>query len=185
MTARARMKLTASDYRRLPEGGPLYQLVDGDLVMSPSPRHHHQKVVGALHARLWMHVNARGLGEVVVAPDDVYIDDENVLQPDVYFVAAAHADRFRDNALHGAPDLVVEVLSPSTRALDLVKKRVIYAAAGVVEAWYVDIEAELILVYRLQENAAEPVRAVGRGGTLASALVPGFEIGADAVIDGK
>ena len=125
------------------------------------------------------------LGTVVTAPSDVFVNEENVFQPDILFVAEAHASRIHAEGVHGAPDLVVEVLSPSTRGLDLVKKRIRYAAAGVVEAWYVDLEAELVLVYRLQENAAEPVRTVGRGSSLSSALLPGFEISADAIIDAK
>ena len=85
----------------------------------------------------------------------------------------------RENDIRAALD------AQKKRMLDLTKKRMRYASAGVVEAWYVDLDMEIILVYRLQENAAAPARALGRGDALASALLPGFEVAASAVIDAE
>ena len=183
MTTRADHRLTVDEYRLLPEGPPHYQLVDGELFMTPAPSFRHNDVAGAIYAAVRSHVSASRSGKAAMGPVDVFLDATEVFQPDVLFVAQEHLGRIREDGVHGAPDLVVEVLSPSTRRLDLAVKRVRYAAAGVVEAWYVDLDMDEVIVYRLQEDAAVPARTLRRGETLGSALLPGFAIGVDALVD--
>lgn len=171
--ARADLKYTADDYRGLLPGGPQYQLVDGELIrMTPAPSYRHQALVFELASRLRPFVRANGLGDVVGAPVDVYLSELDVFQPDLLFVSTARLDRIADDGVHGAPDLVVEVLSPSTRHLDLGVKRTTYARHGVIEYWVVDPAAQTITVYDLQAVPAH--RTLDAGVMLTSPLLPAF-----------
>ncbi|MCO5171025.1 MAG: Uma2 family endonuclease [Planctomycetes bacterium] len=172
---RADLKVTADDYRALPEGGPRHQLVDGELIrLTPAPSYRHQALVWELGSRLRGHVRDDALGDVVGAPVDVYLSELDVFQPDVLFVAREHLDRIADDGVHGAPDLVVEVLSPSTRQLDLGAKRKTYARHGVAEYWVVDPEAQAVTVHDLR--AGSPPRTLTGDAPLTSALLPGFAL---------
>lgn len=172
---RADLRYTADDYRALPSGGPRYQLVDGELLrMTPAPSYRHQALVWELGTRLRSHVRALALGDVVGAPIDVYLSDVDVLQPDLLFLARDHLDRIADDGVHGPPDLVVEVLSPSTRNLDLGAKRKTYARHGVVEYWVLDPDARSVTVYDL--TAPPTHRVLDTDALLTSPLLPGLEL---------
>ncbi len=180
MVGRKDIKFTVDEYLSIPETGPRYQLIDGDLLlMTPAPTYWHQDFIAELLAILRRFVMDRRLGRVVCSPIDVYLSRHDVLQPDIAFVSNARADRIHDDGIHGAPDLVVEALSPSTRALDLGAKRVLYARHGAIEYWIADLDLRSIAVYRLGENAEAPVRTLGPGATLSTDLLPGLEIRID------
>jgi Uma2 family endonuclease len=127
---------TYEDYARLPEGAP-YQLVDGELVMTPAPKSGHQRILGRLFRALADWSDRGDHGEVFVAPFDVILDDENVLQPDVLFVRKDRASIVTDWC-RGPPDLVVEILSPSNAGFDRTRKLRAYARFGVPRFWIVD-----------------------------------------------
>lgn len=175
MVTRADLKYTADDHRALPAAGPRFRLVDGELLrMTPAPPYRHQALVWELGTRLRVHARAGGLGIVVGAPIDVFLGDLDVFQPDLLFLSRDHLDRVAEDGVHGAPDLAVEVLSPSTRHLDLGAKRKTYARDGVVEHWVVDPEALAITVYDLGAVLAH--RTLTGDALLASPLLPGFEL---------
>ncbi len=144
----AKQKLTYQDYCAIPEDLARHEILDGEHVVSPSPLDRHQRVLMNLLAKLRTHLEPAGLGEVKCAPSDVLLGEHTFVQPDLYVVLAAHFGRIRANGCHGPPDLVVEILSPSNRAYDQVRKRRVYQAAGVPEYWVVDPEAERVEVYR-------------------------------------
>ncbi|MCW8139554.1 MAG: Uma2 family endonuclease [Planctomycetota bacterium] len=172
---RAGVKHTVDDYRALPEGGPRYQLIEGELVpMTPAPSFRHQALVSELVSRLRPFVRSRGLGDVVASPIDVYLGEHDVFQPDVLFVSTARADRIAQDGVRGAPDLVVEVLSPSTRHLDLGHKKRAWARHGVIEYWVVDPEDETLTVYELQ--GGRPEGRTRSQGVIESSLLPGFSL---------
>ncbi len=174
----ARLKaelLTVEDYRSTPEGSR-YQLVEGELIMAPAPNLYHQEIVGRLYRALVSHVEQHGLGRVFVAPADVYLSEHNVVQPDVLFVSKARENILGDDGVHGVPDLVVEVISPSTAQLEKTTKRRVYAQAGVKEMWLVDPLLQQIHVYDFVQNPAKPVRVIEEDETLESALVPGLSV---------
>ena len=177
---RTDIKFTYAEYRTLPETGPHYQLIEGDLVMSPSPTFFHQHLAGRLHLDLATFVKVHRLGEVLFAPLDVILDDENVLQPDLVFIASWQKDIIAREGLRGAPALCVEILSPSTAELDTGVKRLLYARYGVKEYWLVSPEEKTITVYRLQENPSAPFRVFGLGDTLTSELFPGWALPLDS-----
>jgi Uma2 family endonuclease len=170
------IKFSVEEYRALPETGPRYQLIEGELLMSPAPTYRHQQIVARIMAALLTFVEARRLGSVVASPIDVFLTRHDVLQPDVAFVSIARRAIISREGFQGGPDLVVEALSPSTATLDLGPKRVLYARHGVSEYWIVDPEAGWIDRYRLQENAEKPERRFGEGDSLTTSLLPGFSL---------
>src|ERR1700733_3804091 len=103
--------MTAAEFFSLPEGPPYFQLLDGDLYMSPSPRRHHQKLIVRLIGILQPYLERHPLGEIYVAPSDVIFTADTILNPDIYFVSRERAGILTDQGAEGAPDLVVEVLS--------------------------------------------------------------------------
>ena len=167
-------KMTAAEFFGLPEGPPFSQLIDGDLYMSPSPRRYHQKLALRLGHTLQTWLDAHPIGELYLAPSDVLFTPDTILNPDLYFVSTGREGILTEQGAEGAPDLVIEILSPSTAKLDLGRKREIYAASGVQEMWAVSPRTATIDIYRFAENPAEPVAVLGESDTLDSALFPGF-----------
>lgn len=135
-------------FQNLPEG-TLIQLIENNLVMSPSSKDKHQEVLGELYFHLRTHVRSKKLGKVRIAPYDVYLDRENAYQPDLMFISNENLYKIEENGLHGAPDLVIEVLSPSTAKYDNGKKKVVYERCGVNEYWIVDPATKIATGYRL------------------------------------
>jgi Uma2 family endonuclease len=173
-------KLTYQDLLRLPEDLLRHELIDGEHYVSPAPNLKHQSIVLNLGVILSTFVRAHRLGKVLVAPVDVLFSEIDVVEPDVLFVAAGSAERLRERYVAGAPDLVVEVLSPSSRAIDKIKKRRLYEARGVPEYWIVDPAAELLEVYRTAADGRLALQATlspdGGGDTLETSLMPGLRI---------
>ena len=119
MTIRTPLQpITTELYRQLPEGPPYYQLIEGNLILSPSANFFHQKIVGRLYHYIEAYLEEHPVGEAVIAPSDVFLDEINVFQPDLYFVKNENRQVLAYEGVKGAPDLVVEVLSPSTEAYD-------------------------------------------------------------------
>ena len=144
--------LTYADLLELPEpseaGGSRYELLDGELLVTPAPLIRHQRSVMNIAHALHAHTREHG-GLALPAPVDVWFADDTVFEPDVVAVIAEHLDRVEHARIVGAPDLVVEVSSPSTRRTDVVRKRRVYEREGVPEFWFVDLELDQVQVYRL------------------------------------
>ncbi len=155
-------RLTWADYAALPDDGQRYELIDGAIVATPSPLTRHQRVSGRLLVALMRVFEQSNLGEVFKAPLDVILDAHTVVQPDLLFITTARADIIKDR-IHGAPDLVIEVLSESTRRTDVRTKRGLYARHGVSHYWIVDPDIDRIDLYildgssyRLAQSAESP-----------------------------
>jgi Uma2 family endonuclease len=125
--------LTVADYRELPEGPPYYQLIAGDLYRAPSPDLFHQDILGNLHFILRLYLERHPVGTVHLAPSDVQLSGLNVHQPDLYFVSNARKSVLTKQGAEGAPDLVVEILSPQTAKRAKGVKRQVCARTGVEE----------------------------------------------------
>src|SRR5688572_12233993 len=119
--------LTAADYENLPETGPRYQLIEGCLYMAPAPNRYHQDVSRNLVLILGNYLKQHAIGKIYDAPFDVRLDEFNVFQPDILFVAKERFSLLTDEGVSGAPDFIVEILSPKTAKLDLVNKKKQYA----------------------------------------------------------
>jgi len=144
---------TYEDYRRLPDDGLRYEIIGGVLHMTPASGFDHQYTVGELFAALRAFVRERRLGLVLVAPFEVHLSDAApVVQPDLLFIAAGREPSPGDQAFTGAPDLVIEVLSPSTARTDRVVKFNVYEQAGVREYWLVNPLTRTVEVYALSEE---------------------------------
>lgn len=141
--------LTYQDYAALPNDGKRYEILDGELNVSPAPGRRHQAVLLRLAVALHAHVTARGLGEVYIAPFDVILAETTIVQPDLIFVANDRLAMFSERGAEGAPTLAVEVLSPSTTRTDRTMKLQLYARYGVPYFWIVDPERRVIELYRL------------------------------------
>lgn len=171
--------LTYTDLLALPEdGGTRYELLDGELLVTPAPAIRHQRAVVRIAAALLAHTREHG-GETLPGPVDVWFSDETVFAPDVVAVAPAHLDRLEERRLVGPPDLVVEVSSPSTRRTDLVRKRRGYERESVPEFWFVDLDADQVHRYRLGPDGYGPPEVVLAGGRLHSQALAGFAMPAD------
>lgn len=167
-------RFTYDDYKRLPDD-ERYEVIEGELLVTPAPNFRHQRILSHLHFRLYAHVEAEGLGMVVAAPTDVILDAVNVVQPDLLFVGK---DRLTiidtKGGVHGAPDLVVEILSPSTAGRDQVAKRKLYGDFGVREFWIVDPDAQSIEVLTLCEGGLDRWRLFDHDSTVGSLALPGL-----------
>lgn len=162
-----------ADYQQLPEGTPC-QLINGSLVMSPAPTPYHQRILRHLFRKLDAH--ASNQGEVLFAPIDVKLSDTDVLQPDLVFVAHERANIIGEQLIDGAPDLVMEVLSPSTAHHDLTTKKRLYEMHGVQEYWVVDPTSRTVEIHaNTDAGFIQHVRQV-ESGTAASALLDGLTV---------
>ena len=176
---RASVKYTYEDLQTFPEGdGKRYEIIDGDLLVSPAPMSKHQLVLGNLHGRIWVFLEENPIGKVLFAPLDVVLSDINVVEPDLVFFSNTRLDRLTRKNAQGAPDLVVEVLSESTRRTDEIRKRKLFERFDVLEYWIVDAELETVKVYRKAGNRFDrPIELSNEAGdTLTTPLLPGFAV---------
>ncbi len=177
------IKLTYADYRNAPED-KRYELLDGNLVMTPAPREHHQRASMNLAILLGQFIKRRGIGRVYAAPFDVVFSDTDVVQPDLSFISNERAHIITEENVQGAPDLVVEILSPSTADRDLTFKRALYARHGVQEYWLVDTDAKTVTVLVWDTAGFAEVGACGEGQTLESPTLAGFIIDPGEIFEG-
>jgi len=172
--------LTYDDLLAFPEDNLRRELIDGELIVTASPSVRHQGVVLELGARLLAYAKEQG-GKVYIAPLDVYFSYTTVVEPDILFVTADHLGRVEERFIRGAPDVVVEVSSPSTRRLELIRKRDLYLREAVTEYWYIDLDAEEVYVDRLVAGSYVTT-TYRRGDTVVSKELPGFEIAVDDIL---
>ncbi len=141
---------TYNHYAALQDDGHRYEIVDGVLYMSPSPSEPHQSAAGWFNYYLVLHVQIPGLGRIYIAPLDVELALDTVVQPDVFVILNAGRGKITLSRIVGAPDLVVEISSPSTIGYDRRQKQDAYARVGVTEYWIVDATAQTIEVLLLE-----------------------------------
>ena len=168
--------LTYEDYARLPDDGKRYELLEGEIVVSPSPNTKHQEVSGRLHYALHGWAQRTGTGKVFAAPCDVVLSPHDVVQPDLLFIAREHRSQITADNIQGPPDLVVEILSPATAERDLDRKRRLYERHGVAEYWIVDPDTRTLTVFRRRGNSLARETPLGPEGVLRPAGLPGLEL---------
>ena len=175
--AKTRRKFTYEDYRNTPDD-VRYELLDGELIVVPAPNMFHQTTSSKL---FWKLQPLEELGMVFHAPTDVVFSDTDTVQPDIVFVSAEREYIITERNIRGAPDLVVEILSPSTANRDRTFKRTLYERHGVNEYWMVDTDAKNVTVLLLGENGYELAGIYGEGQTLTSPNLPGFSLNLDDI----
>ena len=179
-TTEVPVRQTYKDYCATPDD-ERYELINGRLVMVPAPNPKHQRVLLALALKLGNFNEEHRLGQVYVAPYDVFLSDTNVVQPDVLFISRAREHTVTEQNVRGAPDLVIEILSPSTAEKDLGEKHELYERHGVLEYWIVDPTAETIAVHRQGNGRLSLAESFGQGDTLRTAVLKGLELKLDEV----
>lgn len=146
---------TAQAVRELPDDGQRYEVVDGELLVTPSPVYAHQRMVSRLMLLLQPHVESHALGDVVTSPSDVELDPRTLVQPDLFVTPLVDGRLPRTWDEMQAPTLVIEVLSPSTARADRHRKRLRYQRARIAEYWIVDLDARLVERWRPGDERPE------------------------------
>jgi Uma2 family endonuclease len=182
--ARPTTKLTYEDYQKTPDD-ERWELLDGELVMAPSPTTTHQEIAGNLFLLLTVFVGQMALGRVFIAPLDVVLSDTSVVQPDVLFISSQREHIIMEDNIQEAPDLVVEVLSPSTASRDWRTKLDLYAQHGVREYWVVDPDGQRVWVMAGTDGTLTELANYGRGDTLTSPTLTGFTANLDQVFPAR
>ena len=182
VTTERAVKRTYEDYCATPDD-KRYELLNGDLMMVPAPNMRHQRVLARLGAKLRQFTEEHGLGELFFAPCDVVLSDTDVVQPDLLFISRAREHTLTDDNVRGAPDLVIEILSPSTANRDLGYKHDLYGRHGVLEYWIVDPMAENVAVHRQRDGRLELAETLGRQDTLRTTLLDGLQLKLDDIFE--
>jgi len=151
---------TYSEYARLPDDGNRYEVIDGEVLVTPAPTPHHQKMVGRLLVMLIEYVEGRGLGWVFQDVDLLFVTGQ-FLRPDLVVVPAAARDGISDRGVEVAPALVVEVPSPSSGTIDRVTKPRRYLDFGVPACWVVDPFEGVIWMWDAKTGPDAPRRETG------------------------
>ncbi len=167
---------TYEDYAALPDDGLRYEIVNGVLVMAPAPTPEHQDIVGEIYVALRAYVKLAGLGRVFMGPLDVQLSPENTFQPDLVVLLNAHLERVTEKKISGAPDLAVEIASPSTAAYDRLTKYEKYAQAGITEYWIVKPTSRAIEVLVLERGEYRSLGVFSEQATLPSRVIPGLPV---------
>ncbi|BAC88250.1 Uma2 family endonuclease [Gloeobacter violaceus] len=172
-----RVRWTAADLELLPDNGNRYEIIDGELFVSRAPHWRHQNICGRIFAALTAWSDSSGQGQAAVLPGILFSDADNVI-PDVVWAGNESLDALLDAAGHltGAPELVVEVLSPGEQneRRDRELKLKLYSVQGVQEYWIVDGQQRRVSVYRRLEGVLKLAVTLLAADALSSPLLPGF-----------
>ncbi len=183
VTASAKPRPTYEDYLNIP-GDERYELINGEFILVSAPNTAHQRASLRFAMSVGGFVMSMDLGEVLVAPYEVLLTDEggvNIVQPDIIFVSKERGHIITRANIQGAPDLVVEILSPSSRRQDTTTKRDLYARHGVKEYWIADPESRTVSVMLLKDGKFEVVGKYGIEDTLSSPTLEGFSVRLDRI----
>lgn len=173
------VKLTWDDFVLFPEDGKRHELIDGEHFVTPAPTRRHQTIVMNLGGHMWQYLRLHPIGSVFNVPLDVILSAHDVVEPDLLYFSREREATFEPSQwVKGAPNLVVEVASPSTRRRDETLKRHLYERYGIDEYWLVDPEAGTILVLRLDGGTYHEVArlSVENGDVLTTPTLPGLEL---------
>ncbi len=182
VVSETKTRLTYKDYAKTPEC-ERYELLDGELIMAAAPNMAHQRVGIRLGGEFHIYVVNTDAGEVYLAPTDVYLSDTDVVQPDLVFFSKKRSHIRTGMNIRGAPDIVVEILSPSTSTYDWGYKKDLYARHGVKEYWLADPYAKQIIVMLLQNDVFEIVGVYREDDILRSPTLEGFELDMGRIFD--
>jgi len=170
------IKFTYKDYLLLPED-KRYEIIDGELFMAPAPSTYHQDISRDIEFILWNFVKENDLGKIYYAPCDVILSKSDIVQPDILFISKERIPKIvTEKNVRGAPDLIIEIISPSRISRDKVLKKKLYAKYGVKEYWIIDYRKEEIEVMVLGESGFKTVKKYRKDETLESPLIKGLRI---------
>lgn len=179
-TQRSGRRLTYDDFVRIPDDGMRHEIIDGVHYVTPSPVLRHQELLGRLYLAIGRYLEERpDVGRAFLSPLDTVLSPWDVVEPDLIFVAADQLDILTEPNIQGAPALVIEILSPSTRRRDHGVKRQLFDRGGVREYWVVDPTGRDVTVYRRADDGSFPRIAqvsAAADATLVTPLLPDFSL---------
>jgi len=177
-----RKKITYADYLKI-EDNNRYEIFNGELLMVPAPSTDHQEISGNIGFLIWSFVKQKGLGKVFNAPVDVVFDDDEVFQPDIIFIKSENQSIIGKNAIQGVPDLIVEIVSPSSTFYDTIEKKDIYRKYGVKEYWIIFPDEKVIEVLSLEKGEYLEFCKSKKEGIVKSKILEGLEINSKDVFE--
>jgi len=178
-----RHDLTYDDYLTLPDDGMRYEIIEGDLFMTPARVPKHQKISGRIFRRLEEFIRKNDLGDVFYAPCDVVFSPRDVVQPDILYISRQRSHLITEKNIQGAPDLIVEITSPNTEAVDKGRKKALYQRWGVKEYWIVDMIKEEIEVWNLQAGVYQLHGHYTRNDVVKSSLLKGLKVSVTEIFE--
>ncbi len=179
--ARGKLVLTYQDYLQMPDDRNRREILGGDLHVTPAPSPLHQRVLVNLAEVLNRWVRNRALGKVFPSPVDVVLSQVDVVQPDLAYISSDRLEIVTTSGIQGAPDLVIEVLSPSTAGLDRGRKMETYARFGVREYWLIDPDEHVAEQYVLEDQILRLTSRAAGNASLTSVLLTGLTVGLSVI----
>lgn len=176
-------KLTYQDYLQIPEDNLRHEIIDGEHYVTPSPLKKHQRASQNINRFLDRWVEDHRLGEVYTAPFDVVLSKNNIVIPDLLFISKLRLHIATDKNIQGAPDLIVEILSPSTSKRDLGVKKKNYETSGVEYYWIVDPDQKTVQTFHLENNQYILSGTFTSNDTLTSSLFPGLSVSISSLFE--
>jgi Uma2 family endonuclease len=181
------VKLTYDDYVQFPEDGQRHELIDGEHFVTLTPNRKHQSISVNLTGMIWSYLQQHPVGRIFAAPFDVILSNFDVVEPDLLYLSRQRLAEIETSPwVRGAPNLVVEIGSPSTRKRDATIKRRLYERFGVEEYWIVDPELDTIQVYRRTNDRYKRTAelTLEQGDVLTTPLLPGLDLPLSKVFEG-
>jgi Uma2 family endonuclease len=180
MTDQTRIRMTAAEFFQLPETTRITELIDGELIVGPTPVPEHQRLVFRSASVV---DDLKPDGEVFIAPISVYLDENNIPEPDILWIAANSQCSIGEKYLEGAPDLIIEVLSPSTARYDKTVKFLLYEKYGVREYWMIDPSRKVVDVWTLVSGQYSQQGVFDKHQSFISAVLAGKTIHVSAIFE--
>lgn len=172
---------TYEDYLNLPDNGKRYEIINGELYMVPAPTLGHQDTIGEFYFTIKSFIQTNPLGKIYLAPTDIVFSEIDILQPDLIFVAKEKFDILTRENIQGAPDLVIEVLSPGTEKRDRSIKLKTYSKFGVQEYWMANDETATVEVWQRNGDKLVFHKLLDKTQILTTPLLPGLEIALEKI----
>ena len=171
-------KFTYEDYLLFPNDGKRHEIIDGDHYVTPAPRTKHQRISTNLLGCLYVYIQKSKGGKVFAAPTDVVLSELDVVQPDLLYISPARTSIITGKNIQGPPDLVVEILSETSRKTDEIIKRKLYERSQIPEYWIIDPELETVKIYRLSDQSYTRTAELSleSNSTLPTPLLPNWEL---------
>jgi len=171
------------DYLELPDDRTRYEIIEGELIMSPAPLTVHQQVSLNIVLELGSFIRRTKIGKIYFAPTDIILSDINIVQPDILFISKENLQIITAKNIKGVPDLIIEITSPATGYYDLSGKKDLYEKFGVSEYWIVDPMKQRVDIYQNFENKFELLQRLEEKGILKSNILKGLELELETIFD--
>jgi len=164
------------DYLELPDDRNRYEIIEGELIMSPAPFTIHQEIIGTIYFEIRKFIQTEKTGKVFLAPTDVILSGFNIVQPDILFISRENFQIITEKNINGVPDLIIEITSPATGYYDFSGKKDLYEKFGVQEYWIVDPLKQRVEIYYHNGQKYELSQRLEKEGQITSHVIKGLQI---------